>query len=571
MAFDGLVTFTILKELQNKLIGGKIDKIFQPNSNEVLLGTYCDGINYTLDIVISSNHYRICTTTSSKTNPMYAPNFCMVLRKHLLNTRISKINITSLERIVTIEFEGHSKSEDNGTKKLIIELMGKYSNVILLNSKDVIIDSLKHFHISDNSYRDIVPNSKYIFPLSNKLDFMQIKTAEEFYNKTTELNTNNCLLSDAISNTYTGISKTSILAITKYLNIDNSLSKDNMDKVYLYLKNTIENSSYVTLSNVLNNDFSIKYNCSEKENPLQANFFVDDYYSQKEIVETFTTYRNNLSKLILNYMKKLNQKLVQINNKLEECKNANLYRLYGELITNNLYRITNMHLENITLENYYENNELITIPLDKTISPSANAKNYFKKYNKLKNAKLIVENQKNDVENQINYLESIVYAFQVATTVSDIDDIYNEFTENVLDKHHISKQKVKKNKTKKNTKIVKKIGESIKTQVDGFTVLIGKNNKQNDYLTKQANPEDIWFHVKDNHGSHVILKTENKVPTQDTINRCASLAAFYSKAQNSSNVPVDYTYVKYVKKPSNAKPGMVIYTNYKNVIVKPKD
>lgn len=579
MAFDGLVNYTISNELNDHIVGGKIDKIFEPNDHEILLGVYCGGIKYALNIVVSSNYYRVCLTNSAKQNPTFAPNFCMVLRKHLLNTRITNIYTLSLERIMIIEFEGHNKSGDFSTKKLIVELMGKHSNIILVNSDNIIIDALKHFRIDSNSYRNILPNFLYILPVSNKLDFVSIKNPDDFYNSTLEycqehLGINNfsddLKLSDIISNTYTGISKVSILSILHQLKLQDSFTKDGSYKLYNYLNDVIQSPSHTSINFTGNNDYSIYLSDTDKINSLQANFFIDDYYSKKENSEAFITYQNNFSRLILNYMKKLNNKLSNINNKLKECQNTDLYRLYGELITNNLYRISNTHLNNIALENYYEDNQLITIPLDNTLSPSDNAKKYFKKYHKLKNAKEIVEIQKKEVETEIDYLESIIYEFETAKTISDIDDIYSEFSENFLNIHSSTQQKKTKKHSKKDSKAISKIGEPLKFTIDGFLILVGKNNRQNDYITKQANPEDIWFHTKDIHGSHTILKTENRVPSQETINKCAALAAFYSKGSNSSNVSVDYTYAKYVKKPSKSKPGMVIYTNQKNVIVKPQ-
>ena len=582
MAFDGLVSFSVVRELKNCIIDGKIDKIFEPNSNEILLGVYSNGIKYLLDIVVSSNYYRTCLTTSPKANPSVAPNFCMLLRKHLLNTRVTNINTSSLERIITIEFEGLGRTDEFVNKKMIIELMGKHSNIILVNSDNVIIDALRHFSIQDNSYRNILPNFKYVLPISNKLDFTAIQSEDEFYSKTVEYlkdtlniseNLDNLNLSDVISDSYTGISKTSAISICKELEIENTFSKDNMNKFYNYLSEFLNDSSNVTIQAISEKDYSISLG-NKKEEPLQINYFLDDYYSTKESLDTFTTYRNNLSKLILNHMKKLNNKLSNINRKLDECKNTDLYRLYGELITNNLYRISKEHSDKIEIENYYDNNNLITIPLDKAISPSMNAKHYFKKYNKLKNAKTIVEEQKKEVQSEIDYLESIIYEFRLATTVSDIDNIYNEFSEAFLttpvSKNSKTKNSKKKTKqSKKDIKTAAQFGEPLKYKIDNFTVLVGKNNKQNDYITKHADSNDIWFHNKNIHGSHVILKTNNQTPSQETINKCASLAAFHSKAYQSSNVSIDYTLVKYVKKPSNAKPGMVIYTNYKNVIVKP--
>ena len=240
--------------------------------------------------------------------------------------------------------------------------------------------------------------------------------------------------------------------------------------------------------------------------------------------------------------------------------------MYGELITSNLYRINNYNTDDITLENYYDNNNLITIPLDKSITPSANAKIFFKKYKKLKTAKEFVSNQKIDIVNTINYLETVVYEINSAVNISEIDNIYIELQES--DKHFI---KTKNNTNKKNSSknIHSKIGDLLKYTVDGFHVIVGKNNKQNDYIsTKLADKNDYWFHVKDFPGSHVILKTDNKSPSQDTLYKCAELAKIHSKAKEISNVPVDYTYIKYVKKPSGSKPGMVIYTYEHTIKVK---
>ena len=561
MAYDGLTNYFIVNELKSHLIDGKIDKIFQPNQNEILLGIYSNFTKYGLNIITSSNYYRACITNNAKQNPMYAPNFCMVLRKYILNTRITKIYTYGLERIIVLEFEGNCKADDISTKKLIIELMGKHSNIILVNSKNVIIDSLKHFSIENNSYRNILPNALYTLPISNKLDFMQIKNSEEFYTQTVNylacmLNINiddNLNMSKALSNVYTGFSKNSILSILNSLNLTDSFNKDRLTQIYNYINTLIQNPDKATISHN-NNDYSISLSEQSKNNSLQINNFIDNYYTKKESVEEFTNYRNNLSRLILGYLKKLNNKLSNINSKLQECKNTDLYRIYGELITNNLYRIKNEHSDKLEIENYYDNNNLITIPLDKALSPSANAKKYFKKYNKLKNAKQIVENQKLQVQAELNYLESIVYEIEIATSVSDIDDIYNEFTENFNENSNRQIQSYKKKKNKKPDKKIAKIGTPMECTIDGFKVIIGRNNKQNDYITKQAFDNDIWFHTKDVHGSHVILKAENKVPSQDTINKVAGVAAFYSKGAQSSNVPVDYTYVKYVKKPSKSKP-----------------
>ena len=297
---------------------------------------------------------------------------------------------------------------------------------------------------------------------------------------------------------------------------------------------------------------------------FQVNFFIDDFYFGKEEKEKFSSYQNDLLRLILNRLKRLEDKLSTANQSLNECSKMEDYRLYGELITANLYRIQNYNQTSITLENYYKNNEPIDIKLDGSISPSANAKKFFKKYKKLQNTYSIVQKQKELITAEIEYLDSIVYEINNCQTLQDLELVYSEISES-LDLKINDKNTPKKNE---------KVNSSMPTEltIDGFTILVGKNNKQNDYLTcRIAKSSDLWFHTKDIHGSHVVLKlNKNKPATDSIIYKCATIAAYYSKAKLSQNVPVDYTYIKYVRKPNGAKPGMVIYTNNKTLYVNPK-
>lgn len=492
----------------------------------------------------------------------------MTLRKYLLGTHITNIYTNNLERIIFIELEGYNKSKNESKKTLIIELMGKHSNIILVDNENIIIDSLKHFSTNSGSYRNIYAGEKYILPKSDKIDFFEVKDKDEFYRiiENNSIKSNSRSLVNIVSNTFTGFSRSSINAIEINNNLSDDLDKENIYNLYNYIIQIVNNSENNICKKFDNKNDYFLLN-SKKENPLQINWFLDDYYTKKEVDSTFLNYRNSLLKLILNKLHKLNNKLDLVNEKITECKDTDTYRLFGELITSNLYRIDNHNLESITLENYYDNNNLITIPLDKSITPSANAKKFFKKYQKLKNAKSIVEDQKVKIVSDIDYLESIVFEIESANNISDIDEIYSEISE--LNMKLTSKKTIKKKSTQHGLKKSNNIGEPLKFDIDGFSVLVGKNNKQNDYLTtKFANNEDIWLHVKDFQGSHVIIRTDNKIPTQETINKCAELAKKYSKANQSSNIIVDYTFVKNVKKPSGSKPGMVIYTNNKSVTVK---
>ena len=563
MAFDGIITKQIVAELQTCLLEGKVNKIYQPNKNEILLGFYTNGKNYVLDIDIASNYYRVHLSTNEKQNPICAPNFCMVLRKHLLGYHLDSISMNGLERIITFSFEGFNELNDRTQKKLIVELMGKHSNIILVNQNNKIIDSIRHLDQSSGSYRDILPAHEYTFPISDKKDFLETSYSDflSFIKK-------DLSLSEQISNLFTGISRSFILHTLSHLHIeDTSYQSIEIEKLYQYMQGLLSKigTSQVSCISILDNrDYTLQL--SSHTEILQTNFFLDDFYHQKQQIDLLQQYRNDLLKLVLSALKKVSKKISNINIKLKECEHMDTYRIYGELLTANLYKFDNStRLDSITLENYYQNNDPITIPLDKSISPSYNAKKYFKKYNKLKNTMIIVSSQKEEAEKELDYLESIVYELENVTQISDIDDIYHEIHDNILPKSNKKEISVKKNKINK-----RKIHDTYEPLV--YQINIGKNNKQNDYIsTKLGKNEDLWFHTKDIRGSHAVLKCNGSTVDLDTIHTCAQITAFHSKAKLSSNVPVDYCFVKHVKKPSGSKPGMVIYTNYKTLYVEPKE
>lgn len=558
MAFDGIITRAVVSELNGCLLNGRINKIFEPNKNEILLGIYSCGKNYALNICINPVNYRVHLTTHSKPNPQNVFNFCMVLRKHLTGGTIKKIYMNGLERIIYIDVDCYNDFNDLVTKTIVIELMGKHSNVILLNSDNTIIDSLRHLDKLDNSLRDILPGYKYLVLDSSKQDFTS-STFDDFY----KILQNTESIATPLSNYYTGFSKAGISYILYDLDINTEkISLDDYKRLYKYLKDIISGNPLLCYKiDEKKDDFYVKLQNSDN---FQVNFFIDDFYFGKEEKEKFSSYQNDLLRLILNRLKRLEDKLSTANQSLNECSKMEDYRLYGELITANLYRIQNYNQTSITLENYYKNNEPIDIKLDGSISPSANAKKFFKKYKKLQNTYSIVQKQKELITAEIEYLDSIVYEINNCQTLQDLESVYSEISES-LDLKINDKNTPKKNE---------KVNSSMPTEltIDGFTILVGKNNKQNDYLTcRIAKSSDLWFHTKDIHGSHVVLKlNKNKPATDSIIYKCATIAAYYSKAKLSQNVPVDYTYIKYVRKPNGAKPGMVIYTNNKTLYVNPK-
>ncbi len=568
MAFDGFTLKAVIQELTSCLLNGKITKIYQPLPDEIILGIYSGGTNYALSCNISSL-YSLHLTTTSKPNPLSAPSFCMLLRKYLIGFKIKNISMLGLERIATLELEGYNELNDLVTYRLIFELMGKHSNIILVNQNGNIIDSLKHLTTFSGSLRNILPNTTYQFPELNKLD---ITNSQSFPNEIKDISLSNYFLEQ-----FCGTSKTLLNYSIGQLSIKDELTLENYTQLLSYLQNLLVKIQNHQVSCItFDKDYVLVP--LEPSSSLFINFFLDDYYSQKELLEEFTQYRNSLLNFIMKKLKKIAKKSDEINKKIQECSKTEDYQLYGELLTTNLYQLTTTHTDHIVLENYYQQNELVDIPLDISLSPSDNAKKYFKKYHKLKNTISIVTIQKEELEKEIDYLESIVYELQIAKTTADLDRIYQEMEDNNL---FARKTPVKQGskafqirpKSSQNKKIQnKKQSDFLSYQIDGFTVLVGKNNQENDYLTlKVAKENDLWFHVKDIQGSHVILVVNQKEPSQETINRVASISAYYSKAKQSSNVPVDYTLVKYVKKLAKSKPGMVTYTNYQTVNVQPNN
>ena len=557
MAFDGFVNYAISCELSKELIGGKINKVHQPTKNEVILNIYSHAKKYNLLICIHSAACRLHLTHETKPNPSTPSSFCMLLRKHLIGAKLRKIYTNGLDRLTTIELETYNEMNDLVTKKLVIELMGKHSNAILLNENDIIIDSMRHIS-SDSSYRIIMPAAPYVHPVSTKKDFLTT-TVEEF----TQLAQNNISLQSMLSSQFLGFSKSHIKYILNKLNIDEfSNNAENLMTIYQYLVSLVYHISLLKIDCIPfsvqgRNDYVLI--CSENTSNLKINYFIDSVYTQIEEKENFESYRNNILKIILNLLKKYTKRLSNLDLKLEECKNMDTYKLYGELITGNLYQINNnVNVGSITVPNYYNENKNIEIRLDERFSPSINAKNFFKKYHKLKNTFKIATIQKEETKKKLNYIESIIYSLETSHSLEELDEIFTEIKENIL------KEPIKVRKKKEKT------SEPIQLTIDNHLVYIGRNNKQNDYLTfKIAEKNDLWFHAKDIQGSHVILKNSHSL-TDDLISKCASLAAFYSKARESTKVEVQYTEVKNIKKPKNSKPGFVVFNQYKSIFVEPK-
>ena len=563
MAFDGFITKSIIEELKPHLIGGKVNKVFEPTKNDIVLSIYNTGNNYALALSANPETCRIGLTTYSKPNPQVAPNFCMLLRKYLIGARIIDISNMDLERTVQIKFEAYNELNDLVVRKLFIEIMSRQSNIILTNENNIIIDTLKHI---ESGSRELLPAHEFEFTAINKESFIKINSFEEFLFILEKSEYKQ--LSKVIPALFIGFSKSFVLNILNTLNIsDCDYSKDELKAFYEHIKEILANIGSNKVSCIkYENDYTLAL--VENTEPLNINFFIDDFYYHKENSNNFINSRNNLLKIISGSLKKVSKKLENINSKLKECSNMDTYKLYGELLTANLYKFkASPNLDKIELENYYDNNNLITIPLDKSISVYKNIDKYFKKYNKLKNALIIVSEQKEEAEKELDYIQSIVFSLENAKNLSDINEVFEEISENIVTKKEVAKKQ--KNKISKK-KVKNEEIELTPIDIDGYAVYIGKNNIQNDYLSlKFADKNDYWFHTQKIHGSHIILKTNGNIDVPDEVlTKCAKLAKENSKATNSSNVPVDFCLARYVIKASGAKPGMVIYTNYKTIYIR---
>ncbi len=559
MAFDGFVTKAVINELNKVLIGAKVNRVLQPTKNEIVFETYNNGERYFLQISTVADLCRISLTKNLKPNPQNAYNFCMLLRKHLVGSRITEISNYDLERTAQIKFEGYNELNDLVKKRLYVEIMSRQSNIILTNENNIIIDSLRHF---DGNLRELLPAHPFKFTPILKKSFIELENFDEFLELVYENGEEK--ISQKLPEIFIGFSKTLVLEAIKIVEIDDETYNEyDLERLYNYFKELIKKLDENKVPCVqTDKDFTLIL--KEKKEKLQINNFIDEYYFLKEQKNIFNNSKNNLLKIISASLKKVYKKLENINQKLKECEDMEKYKLYGELLTANLYNInSNQNLSEIEVFNYYENKNII-IKLDSKVNVSKNIEKFFKKYNKLKNTLSIVSDQKRQAVREIDYIESIIFSLDNSKTMQDIDEIYEEVSENFVTKKEINLKKQKN---------VKKKDREIKIEpinVMGFNVYIGKNNIQNEFLTlKFASKEDIWFHTQKIHGSHVILKTEGieEVPNE-VLYECAKLAMQNSKAKNSSNVPVDFCKVKFIKRSASGKTGMVNYTNYNTIFVK---
>jgi len=558
MSFDGLFTRAITKELTETIKGGRINKIHQPYQNELIIIVRANGKNHKLLLSAHPSYARVQLTNEQYDNPQDPPMFCMLLRKHLEGAIIEDIYQIGLDRVIVFEFKGRNEIGDISYKQLFVEIMGRHSNIILVEKeRNLILDSIKHVPPAINTYRTILPGQTYIFPPAQHKQDPLLATKEDILKA---LDFNSGKLDKQIVEHFAGVSPLlakEILFRAKLPHPDQltdaCLTIFRMIKAHEEIPTMIVNEKKETFY-----FFPLEHINGETKTFTTLSELLDRFYVGKAERDRVKQKGHDLERFVKNEIEKNESKIKKLHKTLEYAQNAEEFQLYGELLTANIYAMTK-GMKQIEVQNYYdENGASITIELDPRKTPVENAQQYFSKYQKAKHAQTVVVEQIHKAEEELLYFENVLQQLENASP-KDIEEIRDELAE-----EGYMKQKQRKSSKQKTQKII--LEKYIAT--DGTEILVGKNNKQNDYLTnKVAARDEIWLHTKDIPGSHVVIRSKH--PSSETIAEAAHLAAYFSKARNSSSVPVDYTKVRYVKKPNGSKPGFVIYENQQTIYVTP--
>jgi predicted ribosome quality control (RQC) complex YloA/Tae2 family protein len=577
MAYDGVLLNCVVTELYDKIIDKRIEKIYQPEKDEIHLHLRSrEGV---LKIILSAsaNNPRIHLLNSSKSNPLTPPMFCMLLRKHLGGGRIVDVVQPQLERIVEIYIENINELGDLVVKKLIIEIMGRHSNIILVDDTEKIIDSIKRVTKAISRIRQVLPGKTYVYPPSQGKRNPLEETLVSLYTFFESINTNK-KLENVILQNFMGISRATAAEIVYRAEYDNIKISQNLKEeqikavchAFIDFFEAVKNEQFCPTLLKDENGYPIdifpfpyfQYDQNRQQHYPSVSEMLETYYSQRDKLERIHQRSSYLLRLLKTNLERCQKKLVIQLEELRQAKEADKFRLWGELITANIHDIP-AGLKEARLVNYYDpNDSIVAIPMDDSKSPLQNAQEYFKKYSKAKNALTKVSQQIIESKEEIDYLEGLLDNLDKCTEESEIEEVKQELTE----QRYIKSTK----KNKKRATAPSKPYHFISS--DGFDIFVGKNNYQNDRLTlRTAERHDIWLHTKEIPGSHVIIKSKGQSIPEGTLLEAGLLAAYFSKGRNSSRVPVDYCPRKNVKKPNGAKPGMVIYENYNTLYITPSE
>lgn len=567
MAFDGLTVASLVSELKDKLIGGRLFKIAQPENDELQLTIKVMKDQYKLLISAGASLPLMYLTDTNKTSPLTAPNFCMLLRKHINNGKIIDIYQPGLERIVNFKIEHYNEMGDLCEKILAVELMGKHSNIIFMETDGTIVDSIKHVNSIMSSVRQVLPGRTYFIPDTMSKCSPLTTNMEEFTNI---LQNKGCNISKAIYSSYTGISPIIAEEICYRADIDSDLPISVLDEAsFIKLYENFDNIISVVKNGKFEPNIIYKNEEPIEFSPIKLKIYSDleikayesisdvlnNYYAKKNVLTRIKQKSYDIRKIVTTTLEKDYKKYDLQLKQLKDTEKRDKYKVYGELITAYGYGVE-PGSKSMNALNYYTNEE-IAIPLDDTISVMDNAKKYFDKYTKLKRTSEALETIVLETKAEIDHLESVLTALDMALTEDDLKEIKEEL---------IMSGYIKRKGSTKKEKIKNEPYHYISS--DGFDMYVGKNNLQNEEITfKLANGGDWWFHSKTFPGSHVIVKTDGKELPDATFEEAARLAAYYSKGRDQDKVEIDYIERKHVKKVAGAKPGFVIYhTNYSMAI-----
>ena len=589
MAFDGITIANITKELSETLLGGRIYKIAQPESDELLLTIKNNGSPYRLLLSADASLPMVYLTETNKPSPMTAPGFCMLLRKHLQNARITAISQPGLERAIHLRLEHLNELGDLCEKKLIVEIMGKHSNIIFCDDKDQIIDSIKHISGMVSSVREVLPGRPYFIPQTqnkwNPLRFSARYTKEgsslffkspedsedlTYVNLCAHMKEKPMPLYKALYTTYTGLSPIIAQELCCRAGIDADMPANVLDEpallaVHKTLADLMEQTACGSFSPVIVYDgrepleyaaFPLTLYADKDMQPCKSiSGVLERYYAERSVVTRIRQKSVDLRKIVQTALERNVKKYDLQMRQMKDTEKRDKYKVYGELINTYGYNVE-PGAKSMEALNYYTN-ETITIPLDSTLTPQENAQKYFDKYGKLKRTYEALSELTIQVKQEIEHLESILAALDIAMQEEDLVQIREELIESGY---------IRRKGGSKKVKITSRPFHYVSS--DGFHIYVGKNNFQNDELTfKFANGGDWWFHAKQIPGSHVVLKTEGAEVPDRAFEEAARLAAYYSKGREQDKVEIDYVQKKHVKKPAGAKPGFVVYyTNYSMAI-----
>lgn len=549
MTNDFITYLAITKELSEKLIGARIDKVIQPSREDIVLGAYNNGTKYQIMISASSTAPRVHLTSQKFNSPQTAPAFCMHLRKYLLSSHIKNVQLLNNDRIVCFDIIAKDEMRYELGLKLILEIRSRSSNIILVNS-DTISDCLYHNEITEKATRVMLSGAKYILPNNEKVSITDKEALLALFSNSSDI-------ASTLKSSVNG------LGTLSYQYISNSV-KDSTNAIdyvtaidELLSIATSDTKGYVVTKNDELCDYYIVAICDTNICFDSINEALDYYYSNKTIHSTYIQQQKHLARIIDKEISKVNKTINLCHTDIKKAENNEKFKRYADAIINSMYLLKN-GMDSANVVDYSsENQEIITIPLDKQLTISQNAKKYYDRYNKLKRT---IENSKNriiELSEKLDILLSSKSGLELSNTLADLDDIKNDF---------ISKGLIREVKTKGKQSKQTATTNYLTYNIQGTVVLVGKNNIQNDELTFHiARATDIWLHTKSYHGSHIIIKTDN-LPNDDILLIAAEIAAYYSTADKQSKVQVDYTTKNNVKRHISRSIGLVNYYNYKTIV-----